>query len=109
MSPLFLILLAVIKTVVTNAGVALGWRGGTIFPAIFSSLAAGAALAQSFPWMPRLTASLVVAAAITVILEKPLISAIILILLLPIQFSGFVLLACLLTSYLLKRYPKIKP
>ncbi|MGM9907580.1 chloride channel protein [Limosilactobacillus sp.] len=109
LSPLFLILLAVIKTVVTNAGFALGWRGGTIFPAIFSSLAVGAALAQAFPWMPRLTASLVVAAAITVILEKPLISAIILILLLPIQFSGFVLLACLLTSYLLKRYPKIKP
>jgi H+/Cl- antiporter ClcA len=109
LSPLFLILLAVIKTVVTNVGFALGWRGGTIFPAIFSSLATGAALAQAFPWMPRLTACLVVATAITVILEKPLISAIILILLLPIQFSGFVLLTCFATSWVMKRYPKIRP
>lgn len=109
LSPLFLILLAVIKTLVTNVGFSLGWRGGTIFPAIFSSLATGAALAQAFPWMPQLTACLVVATAITVILEKPLISAIILILLLPIQFSIFILLTCFVTSRVMKRCPKIRP
>lgn len=109
MSPLFLIAFAVIKTVVTNAGFALGWRGGTIFPAIFSSLAIGAALAQCFPWMPRLTASLVVATAITVILERPLISAVILVLLLPVQFSAFILLICFATNWAIKKYPYLKP
>lgn len=109
MSPVYLILLAVIKTVVTNAGFALGWRGGTIFPAIFSSLAIGAALAQALPWMPRLTACVVVATSITVILENPLISAIILILLLPIQFSIFIILVCYLTSYLTKHYQFLRP
>lgn len=109
MSPLFLILFAVIKTIVTNAGFALGWRGGTIFPAIFSSLAIGAALAQAFPWMPRLTASIVVATAITIILEKPLVSAIILILLLPVQFSIFIILVCLFVSWLVKKHPILRP
>ena len=109
MSPLFLILFAVIKTIVTNAGFALGWRGGTIFPAIFSSLAVGAALAQAFPWMPRLTASLVVATAITIILEKPIISALVLILLLPVQFSIFIILVCLFVSWLVKKHPILRP
>lgn len=109
MSPLFLITFAIIKTVVTNFGFSLGWRGGTIFPAIFSSLAIGAALAQLFPWMPRLTACIVVATAITVILERPLISALILILLLPIQFSLFIILICWFTSWGLKHYHFLHP
>ena len=109
LAPGFLIALAFIKVLVTNLGFALGWRGGTIFPAIFSSLAIGATLAQFLPWMPKLTASLVVATAITVILEKPLISAIVLILLLPIQFSIFILLICVLTNWILKKIPVLKP
>ncbi|WP_289559698.1 chloride channel protein [Limosilactobacillus panis] len=109
MSPLFLITLAIVKTVVTNFGFALGWRGGTIFPAIFSSLATGAALAQAFPWMPRLTATLVVATAITIILEKPLVSAAILILLLPIQLSPFIILTCFATNWLVDKHPQLKP
>lgn len=79
------------------------------FPAIFSSLAIGAALAQALPWMPRLTACVVVATSITVILENPLISVIILILLLPIQFSIFIILVCYLTSYLTKHYQFLRP
>lgn len=46
LAPLYLVGLALLKTLVTNVGFALGWRGRTIFPAIFSSLAIGAALAQ---------------------------------------------------------------
>lgn len=109
MAPVFLITLALIKTLVTNVGFALGWRGGTIFPAIFSSLAIGATLAQFLPWMPKLTATIVVATAITVILEKPLISAAVLILLLPVQFSVFILLVCFLTNWILKKVPAMKP
>lgn len=109
MTPLFLISFAFIKAIITNVGFALGWRGGTIFPAIFSTLAIGACLAHFLPWMPRLTASLVVATGITVILERPLLTAIILWLLLPIQFAFFILLVCLLVNWLLKRHPVLKP
>lgn len=109
LAPGFLIALAFIKALVTNLGFALGWRGGTIFPAIFSSVAIGATLAQFLQWMPKLTASLVVATAITVILEKSLISAIVLMLLLPIQFSIFILLICVLTNWILKKIPILKP
>lgn len=109
MAPLFLITFALVKAIITNVGFALGWRGGTIFPAIFSTLAVGACLAHYLPWMPRLTASLVVATGITVILERPLLTAIILWLLLPIQFAVFILLVCLLTNWVLKRVPVLKP
>lgn len=109
MAPIFLILFALIKAFVTNFGFALGWRGGTIFPAIFSTLAVGAALAHFLPWMPQLTASLVVASGITVILERPLLTTIILWLLLPIQFAIFILLTCLLVGWVVKKVSQLKP
>lgn len=109
MAPLFLVSFALVKAIITNVGFALGWRGGTIFPAIFSTLAIGACLAHFLPWMPRLTASLVVATGITVILERPLLTAVILWLLLPIQFALFILLVCLLVNWLVNRHPILKP
>lgn len=109
LAPLYLVGLALLKTLVTNVGFALGWRGGTIFPAIFSSLAIGAALAQLIRWMPQLTASLVVATAITVILERPLISTIVLILLLPVQFSIFIIIICYFTNWLVNKFKILKP
>lgn len=109
MTPLFLVSFAIIKAAITNVGFALGWRGGTIFPAIFSTLAIGACLAHFLPWMPQLTASLVVATGITVILERPLLTAVILWLLLPIQFAVFILVICLLTNRVVKRIPILKP
>lgn len=109
LAPGYLISLACLKLIITNVGFSLGWRGGTIFPAIFSSLAIGAALAQCFPWMPQLTACLVVAVAVTVILEKPLISAAVLILLLPVQFSLLIIGACWFTTHITQRFPLLKP
>lgn len=103
MTPLFLFSFAILKAIVTNFGFALGWRGGTIFPAIFSSLAIGALLAHYLPWMPQLTVSLVVATSLTIILENPWVVAIVLWLLLPIQFGLFILLTTLLVSYGMKK------
>lgn len=109
MAPWFLLALALIKTLVTNVGFCLGWRGGTIFPSIFCSLASGAVLAQFLPWMPLLTVSLVVASAITVILDRPILTAVLICLLLPVQFSVFIVLACLLTKWVIQRFPVLKP
>ena len=43
---IILLVIAVIKTLSTNIGFSLGWRGGKIFPSIFASVAVGAAIAQ---------------------------------------------------------------
>lgn len=109
MTPAFLIVAGLVKMVLTNLGFALGWRGGTIFPAIFCSVAMGAALAQAFPWMPRLTATIVVTVAITVILNQPWLTAVILWFLLPLQLAPVVLLLALLTSQAMKRWSVLKP
>lgn len=109
MAPFFLLLLAILKAVVTNVGFALGWRGGTIFPAIFSALAAGAFLAHFLPWMPRLTVTIVMTTALTVILEKPMVTVILLVLLLPVQFTVFMILMSVLTKYVTDKVPALKP
>ena len=44
LGPVFLISLAFGKCPLTNFGFGLGWRGGTIFPAIFCSVALGMCL-----------------------------------------------------------------
>lgn len=100
MSPMFLLLFALIKATVTNAGFSLGWRGGTIFPAIFSSLSVGALAAHYLAWMPRLTVAITVTTSITIILERPLLTAVLLWLLLPIQFAPIILVVAYLTNYL---------
>lgn len=106
MAPLFLISFAVVKAFVTNVGFCLGWRGGTIFPAIFSSLAMGAFAAHYLGWMPQLTMTIVVTVAITVIIERPLLTAVMLWLLLPVQFAPIILIMAYLTNYLKKKFSR---
>lgn len=100
MSPAFLLAFAFVKAFVTNIGFSLGWRGGTIFPAIFSSLAIGAVAAHYLVWMPQLTVTIAVTVAITVIIERPLLTAVLLWLLLPLQFAPIILGIAYGTHYL---------
>lgn len=108
-SPAFLLIAGFTKAILTNVGFALGWRGGTIFPAIFCSVATGAALAQFLPWMPRLTVTIVVTVAITVILNQSWLTAIILWFLLPVQLAPLVLILALLVVKAMKQWPVLKP
>lgn len=108
-SPIFLLVAAFTKAILTNVGFALGWRGGTIFPAIFCSVAAGAALSQCFPWMPRLTVTIVVTVSITVILNQAWLTAILLWFLLPVQLAPLVLILALLMVKAMHKWPVLKP
>ena len=99
-SPLFLLLIALIKTISTHAGFAMGWRGGKIFPAIFASVAVGAAIAQFIPIQPAITVSLTVAASITIILEKPLLTAVLLIFLLPISLAPLIFITAYVVMFI---------
>lgn len=94
------------STTVFTAGM-INWRGGKIFPAIFASVAVGTAIAQFIPIQPAITVSLAVVASVTIILEKPLLTAILLIFLLPIPLAPLIFITAyivmLIHKFLLKK------
>lgn len=102
-APFFLIVIAFLKAAVSNMGFFLGWRGGTIFPAIFASVAWGAMLAHIMPWMPQLMVTAVVTASLSVILDRPIIIIVIVAIMFPIQFLLIIIGICYLTTYLKKK------
>lgn len=99
-----LLSIAFVKAVVTNLGFSMGWRGGTIFPAIFSSLAIGCACALVLPGDVRVNAVIVLAASLTVILGKPLLTSILLILLVPIELTPVIITVSIATNWLVKKF-----
>ncbi|MFV0556047.1 MAG: chloride channel protein [Lactovum sp.] len=100
MGTLSLLSIAIGKALLTNICFSFKWRGGKIFPAIFSSASAGFVLANLFPYTPALTIGVVVAASVTTIMKQPLVVAALLLFLFPIQFFPFILFTCLLISSL---------
>jgi H+/Cl- antiporter ClcA len=90
-----LLLLGIGKAFLTNLCFSFGWRGGKIFPAIFSSAAIGFALVHLFPYTPGLIVGVVVAASVTIILDQPYVSAALLLLLFPVQFFPAILISCI--------------
>lgn len=112
LSLLSLLLLGIGKAFLTNFCFSFGWRGGKIFPAIFSSAAIGFAFVQLFPYTPGLTVGIIVGSSVTIILGQPYVSAALLLLLFPIQFFPGILISCWginkLKSYIEKKYPRTK-
>lgn len=102
LSVAFLILLALLKAVLTNLGFVMGWRGGTIFPAIFSSVAVGVACAMLLPGNLRVNAIVVVTASLTRILGKPILVIVLLFFLVAVELSPVIIVIALLVSGLLK-------
>ncbi|GGI66819.1 chloride channel protein [Enterococcus alcedinis] len=94
----FLLFLAIGKVILTNLCFAFGWRGGKIFPAIFSSAAIAFTIVSYFPYTPGLIVGIVVAASVTIILKQPLVTAALLLFLFPIQFFPIIVLVCYLAK-----------
>ena len=89
-----LLLLGIGKAFLTNLCFSFGWRGGKIFPAIFSSTAIGFSVVRLIPYTPGLIVGVAVAAS-TTILRQPYVCAALLLFLFPIQFFPFILISCL--------------
>ncbi len=102
LSVAFLILLALLKAVLTNLGFVMGWRGGMIFPAIFSSVAVGVACAMLLPGSLRVNAIVVVTASLTRILGKPILVIVLLFFLVAVELSPVIIVIALLVSGLAK-------
>ncbi|WP_334328637.1 chloride channel protein [Companilactobacillus sp. HBUAS59699] len=102
----FLIFIGLGKAFITNFCFSLGWRGGMIFPAIFSSAAIGFALSAILPFTPAILVSATIAASLTYIMRQPGVVAGLLLLLLPIEIFPIIIVVCYLTNYLLKSLSK---
>ncbi|MFR0585213.1 chloride channel protein [Lactobacillus porci] len=109
MGPLLLLALGLGKAALTNVGFFLGWRGGTIFPAIFCSLAVGGAFALLFPWTQNLVAAVITSTAVTVIVGRPLLVALLLVFLFSIRLAPAIVFFCLLARWVLRKFPQVKP
>lgn len=102
-SVVFLLVMGIGKAIVTNLGFVMGWRGGTIFPAIFCSVAIGGALAQLLPGDPRITIVIVLTTSLMVILKNAPITIILLVLLISIQLAPIVIAISVIMAWLQKK------
>ena len=82
---------AIVKLLITNVCLEMGWRGGHIFPVIFAGTAIGYAFAILLPIDPVFCVAVVTAALTSAILRKPL--AVILLLLLMFPISAIIPMA----------------
>ncbi|OTO73192.1 MULTISPECIES: chloride channel protein [unclassified Enterococcus] len=105
MSFLILLLIGFGKVGITMFCLACNWRGGTIFPMIFASIAVGLAFANLFPYSPGLLVAVFTASACAVILKQPLATACLFLLLFPVELFLWIWLAGYLGNLFLQRLP----
>lgn len=93
------------KLAVTIFCLACNWRGGTIFPLIFASIAAALAFANLLPYSPGLLVAVFTASACAVVLKQPLATACLFLLLFPVELFLWIWLAGYLGNLFLQRVP----
>lgn len=105
MSFFILLLIGFGKVAITMICLACNWRGGTIFPMIFASIAVGLAFANLMPYSPGLLVAVFTASACAVILKQPLATACLFLLLFPVELFLWIWLAGYLGNLFLQRVP----
>ncbi|MEO1771483.1 chloride channel protein [Candidatus Enterococcus ferrettii] len=105
MSVFIILLIAFGKVAITMICLACNWRGGIIFPMIFSSIAAALALVQVFPFSNGLLVAIFTASSCAVILKRPFATACLFLFLFPVQLFLWTWLAGYLGNLLIKKLP----
>ncbi|MGM0168960.1 hypothetical protein IGI39_003277 [Enterococcus sp. AZ135] len=100
-----LLLIGFGKVAITVICLACNWRGGTIFPMIFASIAVGLAFANLLPYSPGLLVAVFTASACAVILKQPLATACLFLLLFPVELFLWIWLAGYLGNLFSQRIP----
>lgn len=105
MSFFILLLIGFGKVAITIICLACNWRGGTIFPMIFASIAVGLAFANLLPYSPGLLVAVFTASACAVILKQPFATACLFLLLFPVELFLWIWLAGYLGNLFLQLVP----
>ena len=98
--PAQLVLVAAVKLVLVSVCIELGWRGGAIFPLIFSSAALGYAFAQVVGMDGNFAVAILAAALYARIVRKPLAVVAILLLCFPLTYLPPLLVAAFVAAKL---------
>ncbi len=103
---LSLVILGLVKLIMVNVSVNLGWKGGTIFPMIYSAVAvgyAGTLLIQNYCGKSEFEAifavALVAASMLGFLMRKPITVVAILLLCFPLTYLPALIIASLISSY----------
>ncbi|GCF92998.1 chloride channel protein [Enterococcus florum] len=96
------------KMLITMVCLACNWRGGSIFPMIFSSVAIAFAVVRVFPHSPGLLVAIFTASACGVILKKPFATACLFLLFFPVKLFLWVWAAAFLGNALFKWLPRLQ-
>ncbi len=98
MTPAVLIATGLLKVVVTQVCLNLGWRGGHFFPLIFAGVAIGYGMAQLTGADPVFCLCAVTAALVGAVMRQPVMAALLLFLMFPVRAGLFLLAAAALGS-----------
>lgn len=92
-TPFLLILIGVIKLFLTNICIESGWRGGQLFPMMFSGLSIGYGFAQLLHVSELYAVVLVTTALVATVFQQPLGGIVISMIILPTEYVGWMILA----------------
>ena len=93
LTPFLLILIGVLKLFLTNICIESGWRGGQLFPMMFSGLSIGYGFAQLLSVSELYAVVLVTTALIATVFQQPLGAIVLSAIILPTEYVGWMILA----------------
>lgn len=99
-----LILISLVKLFLTEVCLSTGWRGGHIFPVVFSGVSMGYALSAIFSIDPVVTVTIVTTAFTSSVLRNAVVTLLLLVLFFPSSLIWIMLIAAFLSAYVLKRW-----
>ncbi|MBU3133869.1 chloride channel protein [Clostridium gasigenes] len=101
-SAYLLIITGFCKLFVTEVCLSTGWRGGHIFPIVFSGISIGYGFSMIFSLDPVLCAAIITASLTSTALKSPLVALFLLIIFFPLNLWPLMIVACFIPKYLLK-------
>ncbi|MBV7390410.1 chloride channel protein [Enterococcus sp. ALS3] len=105
LSFVMLLIMALGKVTLTMMSLAFNWRGGTIFPMIFASVAFGLALTNLLPYSEGLLVAIFTAASCAIILRQPFAVACLFLLLFPVELFLWIWLAGYAATVFMRHLP----
>lgn len=102
MSICLLLIIGIVKLFITEFCLVTGWRGGHIFPLIFTGASIGYGIALLFPIDPVTSITILTTSLTSGVLKKPIVVILLLIIIFPIKLIIPMILAAYIPIYILK-------
>lgn len=102
MSIYLLLIIGIIKLFITEFCLVTGWRGGHIFPLVFTGISIGYGIALLFPIDQVISITILTTSLTSGVLKKPILVILLLLIIFPIKLTIPMILAAYIPIYILK-------